>query len=204
MKNKNRLYVWGAIIAALLVFLIIRGSEDDWICVDDQWVKHGEPSAEQPETGCGDDQVLAINNFWDCLEAGNPAMESYPRQCRDDQDNLFVEDIGNELEKTDIIRLNSPRPNQVVASPLVIEGEARGTWFFEGDFPVQLFDENDNLIATAIAQAQSDWMTEDFVSFEVELEFNVPDTERGILILQKDNPSGLSENDDQLRIPIIF
>ena len=35
---------------------------------------------------------------------------------------IFVEDTGNELEKLDIIRINTPRPNQPVSSPLVIEG----------------------------------------------------------------------------------
>ncbi|MFH1990480.1 MAG: hypothetical protein ABIJ19_01330, partial [Patescibacteria group bacterium] len=33
--------------------------------------------------------------------------------------------------KDDLIRLDTPRPNQAIQSPLVITGEARGTWFFE-------------------------------------------------------------------------
>jgi hypothetical protein len=34
-----------------------------------------------------------ITNFEQCLAAGNPAMESYPRQCRAG-DKTFVEEIG--------------------------------------------------------------------------------------------------------------
>ena len=47
-------------------------------------------------------------------------------------------------------------------------------------------------------------MTKDFVPFKAELEFSLPSTETGVLILEKDNPSGLPENDDELRIPIRF
>ena len=34
-----------------------------------------------------------ITNFEECAAAGNPIMESFPRQCRDSEGNLFVEDI---------------------------------------------------------------------------------------------------------------
>ena len=37
-----------------------------------------------------------ITDFESCVNAGNPVMESYPRQCRDN-DITFVEDISNDL-----------------------------------------------------------------------------------------------------------
>jgi len=143
--------------------------------------------------------AVNINNFEECAAQGFPIMESYPRRCK-----IFTEDIGNELEKIDLIRIENPRPNQAITGPLVIRGQARGTWFFEASFPVKLFDAKGNLIATAIAQAKSDWMTEDFVPFETELNFAVSVKQKGNLILQKDNPSGLPENDDELRVPVIL
>ena len=91
-------------------------------------------------------ESMLPQNFEDCVKAGNPVMESYPRQCRSGE-NLFVEGIGNELEKTDLIRLDNPRPNQVLKSPLVIRGEARGTWFFEAVFPIVLTDWDGRIIA---------------------------------------------------------
>lgn len=145
-----------------------------------------------------------INSFEDCVKAGFPVMESYPRQCKDSEEKLFVEDIGNELEKMDLIRVSNPRPNQVITSPFVVEGEARGYWFFEADFPIQLLDENDNLIAEAIARAQGEWMTEDFVLFEAELNFEKPSGDRGKIIFKRDNPSDLRGNDDELVMPIYF
>lgn len=148
--------------------------------------------------------IVKVANFEECLRAGYTIMESYPRQCRTPDDQTFVEDIGNELEKIDLIRINTPRPNQIIKSPLNIEGEARGVWFFEGDFPIKLLDENDNIIGTAIAETEGEWMTEDFVSFKAELEFETPATEHATLILEKDNPSGLPENADELRVPVII
>ncbi|MFH1979037.1 MAG: Gmad2 immunoglobulin-like domain-containing protein [Patescibacteria group bacterium] len=108
-------------------------------------------------------------------------------------------------EKMDLIRINNPRPNQRITSPLVVEGEAVGNWFFEGDFPVVLTDWDGRIIAEGFATAQSDWMTENFVQFKGILEFEKPTyKDNGALILQKDNPSGLPEHDDALEIPIKF
>jgi hypothetical protein len=106
--------------------------------------------------------------------------------------------------KNDLIRVSLPAVNQVVGSPLSIEGEARGTWYFEASFPIKIVDANGKVLGSAIAQAQSDWMTEDFVPFKAQLSFSVPSTETGILIFKKDNPSGLPEHDDELQIPIRF
>ena len=145
-----------------------------------------------------------VNNFEECLAQGYPILESYPRQCKTPDGKTFVEDIGNELEKQNLIRVQNPRPNTLVQSPLKIEGEARGYWFFEASFPIRLIDGNNRELGSGIAQALSDWMTEDFVPFEVTLEFQPSTTKKGTLILEKDNPSGLPENADELRIPVYF
>lgn len=147
-----------------------------------------------------------VSNFEDCVASGNLVMESYPRQCRDG-DTTYREDIGNELEKIDLIILDSPRPNEKVSSPLEIRGQARGLWFFEADFPVFLEDANANVIAEGIATAQSDWMTNDFVPFAATLTFNTNVNSHGLkvkLILKKDNPSDLVELDDVLELPVII
>jgi hypothetical protein len=157
-----------------------------------------EPTETQKEP------VEPIDSFEACVAAGMPVMESYPRQCRTEDGQVFVEDIGNEIEKMDLIQLEMPRPNQVITSPLTIKGQARGTWFFEGDFPVKLLDENGEVIARHYLTAQGEWMTEDFVQFSGELEFTVPDSEHGTLVLEKDNPSGLPEHADELTVPVRF
>ncbi len=111
--------------------------------------------------------------------------------------------------KAGLIRLTNPQPNAVVTSPLIVEGQARGTWFFEATFPVVLTDWDGLIIAQGYAQARppagGDWMTEDFVPFHGEITFEKPSySEKGRLILQRANPSGLPEYDDMLEIQILF
>ena len=106
--------------------------------------------------------------------------------------------------KEDLITLSAPTSGQTIQSPLTIEGSARGTWYFEASFPVELQDANGNLIASTAAQAQGDWMTENFVPFKATLDFTVPSTETGFLVLKKDNPSGLPANDNELKVPVKF
>jgi len=146
----------------------------------------------------------SVSNFEECIAEGYPVLKSYPRHCKTPDGKTFAEDIGNELEKLDLIRISKPRPNELIKSPLEIVGEARGYWFFEADFPVRLLDANGKELGIGIAQTKSNWMTEDFVPFEAEIEFQLPTTKKGTLILEKDNPSGLPEHADELRIPVRF
>lgn len=123
-------------------------------------------------------------------------------------------------EYKDLVILKNPLPGASVSSPLVIEGEARGNWFFEASFPIVLADWDGRIIAQHYAEAKDDpadsgagWMTTEFVPFSAKLEFESPVFEgapeehfsrRGFLILQKDNPSGLPENDDAFEIAVFF
>lgn len=116
----------------------------------------------------------------------------------------FEQETPPPEDKSNLIRVNYPQPNQEVTSPLIVTGEARGTWYFEASFPVKLLNKNGNVITQTPAQAQGEWMTEDFVPFSVEIIFNVSETQNGTLVLEKDNPSGLPENADELRIPLIL
>lgn len=111
--------------------------------------------------------------------------------------------------KEDLIRVESPSSNEEISSPILISGQARGYWFFEASFPVILVDWDGKIIAQSIATAQDEWMTEDFVPFKAEIEFEKPEfigdfSKRGALIFKKDNPTGLPEHDDALEIPIVF
>ncbi len=303
---KKIIIILGIIILVLIVIFslrfIIGGSEDDWICTNGEWVKHGSPSAPMPSKSCDKGKLIdeerdeygclisskfhwcpstkkcqkmreeyceefkelyeepfevgaectsfkpeecpndctvcppclecssiscqnekickelgfgknwykninkKISDFNECAEAGYPIMESYPQKCRAGEET-FTENIGNELEKQDLIKLNNPRPNQVIESPLLIEGEARGYWFFEGDFPVVLTNWDGLIIAEGYATAEGEWMTENFVKFKAKIEYDQEKIglyNNGSLILKKDNPSGLPENDDALEIPIKF
>lgn len=115
-------------------------------------------------------------------------------------------DSGNISEKADLIVVDSLSAGDQIASPLVVTGKARGTWYFEATFPIEVQDASGNVIGQGYAQAQGEWMTNDFVPFQsITLTFAPqPAGSSGTLVLRKDNPSALPENDDSLIIPIVF
>lgn len=111
----------------------------------------------------------------------------------------------------DLLILDAPAQDELLTSPLTISGKARGMWYFEASFPVILTNWDGLIIAEGIAQAQSDWMTEEYVPFTVTLTYDSPYKpgdqsfmQRGSLILKKDNPSGLPENDDAFETTVFF
>lgn len=107
--------------------------------------------------------------------------------------------------ENDLIVVDTPQPGERISSPLRVTGRARGTWFFEGDFPVKLYNARNTLIAQGYCTAKGNWMTEQSIPFEGMLVFNNSDsTERGFLVLKKDNPTGNTLFDDSLPIPVIL
>ena len=58
MKRTIKIIGWIIFTLAVIFSLrfIIGGLEDDWICVDGEWVKHGAPSAPMPTEPCGEEK----------------------------------------------------------------------------------------------------------------------------------------------------
>lgn len=111
---------------------------------------------------------------------------------------------SNEAKKDRIV-VDVPVKSMTISSPFVVSGKARGYWFFEASFPIELRDVQGNILETIIAQAQGDWMTTEFVPFTASLIFTKPLSPMpAVLVFKKDNPSGLPENDDSIEIPIII
>ncbi|MGE5425912.1 MAG: Gmad2 immunoglobulin-like domain-containing protein [Bacillota bacterium] len=102
------------------------------------------------------------------------------------------------------VELLDPLPGGSISSPYLIKGRARGSWFFEAVLPVELIDENGNSLVKAQGRAIGDWMTAGWVNFESRLEFNPGTAQRGEIIIKKDNPSGLPENDARVSYPVLF
>ncbi len=168
MKN-TKLFISLAVLGvAIIAFGIMRltgGGEDNWICQNGQWVKHGNPSAAMPTTLC-------------------PGQQPAPIQ-------------------PDVI-LTSIKANDIISSPLTIEGQARGGWFFEASFPVQLVDAGGNVLAQIPLQATEDRMTENYVHFKSEMTFSPGTNTAGKLVFHNDNPSGLPQNDKSFEVPVRF
>src|SRR5438067_367295 len=116
-----------------------------------------------------------------------------------------IVDVPLHVTYKDLVRVYTPSQNAQVSSPLSLLGEARGTWYFEASFPVELKDASGKTIAQVPAQAQGDWMTTEFVPFSLSLTFPAqPSGSKGTLILHKDNPSGNPARDDSVSIPVVF
>lgn len=49
---KNVLYILFAVIIMIIVIVLLRGNEDNWICQDGNWTKHGNPSQPSPTSLC--------------------------------------------------------------------------------------------------------------------------------------------------------
>ncbi|OGG79987.1 hypothetical protein A3A39_01240 [Candidatus Kaiserbacteria bacterium RIFCSPLOWO2_01_FULL_54_13] len=117
-------------------------------------------------------------------------------------DNTFVSPFPSQPFESENVNVTSPLPNAMVAKKFTVVGEARGLWYFEASFPVQVRDPQNNLVGQGIAQAGDEWMTTEFVPF------TAPVTVTGYsgpadLVLLKDNPSGLPEHDDAVLFPIV-
>src|SRR3989338_1648514 len=189
-----------AIIACvpLLVLAVVAGvflysCEDDW-CFVIEWQK-----------------VKAADSFERCLSLGFPVAESSPRQCKAGSRSFteILETPENESSLPAVssdgrIRIDLPAQNALIESPLRVSGEAKGSWYFEGTFPVRLLDANGSVLAAFPVAAKGEWMTPEFVPFEGELKFATPKTKTGILVLSKDNPSGLAEHDAFVSIQLRF
>jgi len=113
--------------------------------------------------------------------------------------NVFVSDQSGEVV------VDSPKANSAITSAVKISGTARGSWYFEASFPIQIQDSEGNVLGTGIATAGSDWMTENFVPFTSEIMFSVPtSTTYGKIVFKNDNPSGDPTKDKFFEVPVSF
>lgn len=126
------------------------------------------------------------------------SVPTAPEKAKPNQTNTY------QNSNNDLIVVELPFPGAVTGKEFSVIGKARGFWFFEASFPIQVLDKYGKVLAQGIAQAQGEWMTEDFVPFKADIK--IPESYIGTatLILHKDNPSGLPENDASISFPIVI
>jgi hypothetical protein len=105
---------------------------------------------------------------------------------------------------SDDIQVMTPMPGASVMSPLTVSGKARGPWYFEASFPVEVRDEDGTLLGQGVAQAEGEWMTVEFVPFSVSVQFATPSSKKGYVLLKNDNPSGDPIRDKSISVPVLF
>ncbi len=146
------------------------------------------------------DQTIAVKDFQTCQEAGGSIVDGEPVTCVAPDGTVYEESEHMEPE----VVIDVPQYGALVTSPLKITGKAKGNWFFEANIPVTLKDQNGKVLAQKGFQADADWMTADYVPFSGTLEFTTPATDFGVLIINKDNPSGLPQFDAAFAVPVRF
>jgi hypothetical protein len=177
-------------VAAFIAFIVVA------FLVYDRFVpQNGDERMCAPDTVTCADGTIVGRIAPTCEFEACPVVE-----------NGIPDDVQAHIDsKANLIRVTNPAPYEVIESPLTITGEARGYWYFEATFPIVLVNWNGLIVAEGFATADGEWMTENFVPFTATLTFTKPDFDnRGTLILQRSNASGLPEHDDALEIPIRF
>ena len=202
IKNRKILFGIGLVIFfGLVLFSVLRGRNGGWICKDGIWVSQGNPSKPRPLVSC--DNKEGRNNDEtkgeDQDNSENETLSGVDSSIQQEKEGVLS---GREIVGDDI-RINSLGIGDVIKSPIKITGSAKG-WYFEGSFKVQIIGENDEMLFDGLAQAQGDWMQDDYVPFEIELNFDNKGLEKGKMVFKKSNPSGLEENSKELSFLILF
>jgi hypothetical protein len=145
-------------------------------------------------------EPIVVSDFASCQLAGGEILQTHPATCKLSDGRTFEEE---EIFQPEVV-LDYPKYGDLVKSPLTIVGKAKGNWFFEAQMPVTLKDDKGNVLFNGPAHAQGDWMTTDYVPFSVTFPFDPKDSQYGVLIINKDNPSGNPDLDSSFAIPVKF
>lgn len=98
---------------------------------------------------------------------------------------------------TTLLRPMLTTSSTLSTSTTALVGEASGTWFFEGSFPVEVRDTNNTVLESLIATfTTGTWMTEDPVAFSIPFDASPYAGQTLIIAFIKDNPSGFAALDD--------
>lgn len=107
--------------------------------------------------------------------------------------NGLTEQVSSQESMTVVVM--SPDLSKPLRSPVMLTGRVSGLFFSEGVFPVVLRDSQGREIARTLARADGEWMTEEDVPFTAVLQFTSSSGLPARLVFEKDNSSGLPEND---------
>ena len=104
---------------------------------------------------------------------------------------------------TSDVTVITPQSGASVPKKFTVTGSAPGTWYFEASFPIEVRTLANTVVGTGHATALTDWMTTAQVAFKADMTvsgYSGP----AILVLKRDNPSGLPQNDASTSIPIVI
>lgn len=212
---------------AAIIFYLTGIEKAGWICTEGKWVKQGDTDIPPPLEPClSEDETkkaaLANPASVNCEKQGGKVemrkdviggeygvcIFGNGKEC--EEWALFRGECASTTEfglierRGDSTTLKMPFQNDLVVSPLAVEGSMPGNWYFESVAQVEILDATGKVLGRAPVQAQTEWMTTTPVNFKSTVEFAYPSTATGTLVLRNDNPSGLPENSRSESYPINF
>ena len=99
---------------------------------------------------------------------------------------------------------SSVNPGDSVSGKVAFTASVQGGYFFEANVGVNILDANKKLLRSGNAMATGEWMTAGPVEFSTILDFTGLPKGLGFIEIKNDNPSGLTENDKSVYIPVII
>jgi hypothetical protein len=183
------------IIFALLVILGVGGT----------WYTQ----AHTKKTTVNKPAIQLIKSYAECKNAGYVVIGDSQKLCTTHDGIEFYEPkkvattMEHFSEKSVKLIVTEPLTNTTVLSPLTIRGVVPGNWSFEAAFPIQVLDSSGKVIGRATAKLIGEWATDKYVPFEATVIFDAQASgSKGTILLKKDNPSDLPENNDSVTIPV--
>jgi hypothetical protein len=189
MSNKNTVIIIVSII--ILAFIIIAGLrfvslEDNWICQNGQWIRHGNPSAPVPTAGCGEsNENKNTDNLNISISNGDDASANESN------------DTGANQEANIIVA--EPAANQSVGLPLTIKGKAR---VFENTVSFRIKDSDGTVLLENFTTADSQDIGQ-FGPFEASVNYPEAKGEKGTVEVFEYSAKDGSEI-NKVEIPVTF
>lgn len=97
----------------------------------------------------------------------------------------------------------SVQSGQIISRPITFTGNVPAGWAFEASFPVRIVDANGNVLGQNPARVPN-WMSGTTAWYTVTVMYAKPSTSSGFIVLVRDDPSGLEQNADEVKIPVRF
>lgn len=96
--------------------------------------------------------MIVLFYFFATQQAHAPVMSGEIPVVQPDIQPKLSPEMAN--DSVQMIEITAPLPNTTLTSPITLTGRARGPWYFEASFPIELRDANNVLIAQTVGQAQ--------------------------------------------------
>ncbi len=110
----------------------------------------------------------------------------------DNTKNKNIENISLPQEVLEDFVNVSVGTNDVIVSPVVIEGQVKKDWFEQGKFSVFILDEQKNVLGNGFAVMKEELFDEPFVPFIATIDF-FPTASTGFVVLQKNTSPVFTE-----------